>query len=253
MRNAMLPMALGMLMLLPGCSTTGDLLRLQRDKLQLIEKNVTAARDRSLQGAYDPSRYDAYLALNATLFQQILVSFDGTKADLDISGRPVSITVNSVRTDFRPGSPQITLDAIASDARSGIQAQVEIDSRLVITRTSDDPEQLQVAIVATRIVPRVSWGPFEITKLRFARALLTLEAERFTSKLPTFTLPLGTGFAFGEQARTIQSDTIPTGEHGGWIRGNLSYPATLTTGRFAIKEILFLENGVHVFANVEGV
>jgi hypothetical protein len=105
-------------------------------------------------------------------------------------------------------------------------------------------------VVATRIVPDLRWGVVSFSRARFVRTLLELESTRFTSKLPSVKLPLKRDFAFGEPAMTVDSGQIDTG-NGSWMRGKISYPATATNGRFIVKNILFLKNGIHIFSVIE--
>lgn len=240
------------LILLTGCSTERDLLRLQRDQLLRIEKNAMAVRQGVAQGSFDPRLYDAYLAVDADVFDRVLSTINGYSVEIEASGRPVTISVNAFAMNFRPGSPEIRLDAEAIDKRSGLKAAVKLDSRLIIEGDLQDPGKLKARIVATKIVPDLSWGPLNFTKARFVRSLLALEASRYTEKLPEMTLPVSSDFTFGSPAASVDSGRLDTG-NGSWIRGNISYPDTVTSGRFVVKNILFLNNGVHLFAMVEGV
>jgi hypothetical protein len=240
------------LLLLAGCSTERDLLELRRDQLLRIEQNAKAVRQGTEQGSFDPHRYDAYLAVDADVFNRILSTVNGYSIDIEASGRPVTLSVKAFETNFRPGSPEIRLDVEAVDRRSGVRAAVKLDSRLIIEGDLQNPDKLAARIVATNMVPDLKWGPLDFTKARFVRSLLSLEASRYTEKLPAMTLPLTVDFAFGSPAVVADSGRIDTG-NGSWIRGNISYPDTMTKGRFAVKNILFLNNGVHLFAMVEGV
>ncbi|KLE31984.1 hypothetical protein AAW01_11155 [Aurantiacibacter gangjinensis] len=247
----MRPLALAALVLLAGCSTERDILELQLGRLQYLESNAQQVQIGIDQGSYDPARYDAYLALDVDVFQRVFSEVEGQTIEIDAGGRPLEITVGTFSTNFRPGSPEITLAANAVDLQSGIEAGIEIDTRIVLVRDPDRPEELTARIIATRMVPDLRWGPLNFTKARFVRSLLELEASKFTDSLPGVVLPLAQDFAFGADAQVIDTGRISTG-NGSYIRGNINVPTTLTTGRFAVQNILFLENGVHVFANVEG-
>ncbi len=238
--------------LLGGCSTERELLELRRDRLLQIEQNAITARTGVQQGSYDPSKYDIYLALDADVFTRALAQVEGSSTELEASGRPIKLVVKSLQTRFRPGSPEIDLDVEATDLQTGVTAAVQLDSRLIIEGDPAEPEKLTARIVATNLVPDLRWGPLNLTRSKFAKALLSLEASRFTEKLPAMTLPLAHDFKFGEPAKSVDSGQLDTG-NGSWIRGNISYPATETKGRFAVKNILFLGNGIHLFATVEGI
>lgn len=233
---------------LAACSTHVRQLELKRDQLIRVESAVNAARTASEAGELDPARYDLYLLLNQSLFDSLMTSFDGMTATVDADGRPVEFTMERIRTNFRPGSPEVTLVAQARDVRSGAAARVDMDSRLLIQRDTARGDSLYLSVVATRIVPDLSWGPLSLGKWRFARRLMAIEATRVTARIPRVVIPTQANFAFGGPARS-ESLTLPAGE--GSITGTASFPSTEQTGRVVVKHIAALRNGIHLFANVE--
>jgi hypothetical protein len=240
------------MLLLSGCSTTKQALELRRDQLLRIEKGALAARDLAVAGAYDREKYDAYLAIRPTLFDNILKEVSGSKFDVVANGRTIAVEVQTVRMAFRPGSPEISLVASVIDKRSGLSAAIDIDTRLILEGDPNHPDQMFARVTATRIVPKLAWGPLEFTKARFVRSLLALEATKFTERLPRFSVPVKSAFAFGEAAQDRATGRISTGGDS-WIKGTVAIPSTLISGRFVVKHVVFLESGVHLFANVEGI
>jgi hypothetical protein len=237
---------------LGACSTDRQALELRRDRLLAIEANAQQVRERMAAGTFQPEKYDVYLALDADVFQRAFAEIAGSKIEIDAKGRPVTIDIERFATNFRPGSPEITLAAKAIDRRSGLEAAVDLDTRMVLIGDPATPDELTAKIYATRLVPKVRWGPLDFTRARFVRSLLALEGSKLTDKLPAMRLPLAKAFSFGSPAQTFDSGQIPTG-NGSWIRGDVALPDTETKGRFVVNHILFLENGVHIFASVEGV
>ncbi len=237
--------------ILSGCSTKGDLLRLERDRLLVIEKNAQQVLGNARSASYDPDAYDFYLTLNRSNFDAIMTGFDGTAVDVDVSGRDVEFTLNSIRMDFRAGSPEIQIDAKARDTDSGVQAAVKMDARLLLEPDADAPEKLNMRIVATDIVPELRWGIFNFAKASFVSDILALEAYKYTEKLPIITLPLAKDFTLGNDT-AVRQVTLPTG-NGSSITGNVSTPGNKVDGSVVVQQIVFLNNGVHIFANVEGI
>lgn len=235
---------------LAACSTQTQLLSLQRDRLLQVEHSATATSQNAQQMLYRPDDYDLYLSLNRSTFDTILGGFNGTRIEVAAGGRPIEITLKTIRMAFRPGSPEVSIDATARDVATGIEADLQMDSRLVLEGDLSRPDELSLRIVATRLVPNIRWGFFDLSRQRFARKLLTLEASRVTERLPTVTLPLAHDFSIGAPL-TTRSITLPVG--GGTISGNLTVPSTEIDGRIVVKHVVFLRNGVHIFANVEGV
>lgn len=233
---------------LAGCSTNVRLLELRRDQLLGIEQAANATRELATQGAYAPERYDLYLMLNGQVFDQMLAGFDNTVVALE-GERPIDVTLSSVRMAFRPGYPDVTLAAKARDRKSGVEAEVELDIRLIIEGDPSNPDTLYLRAVATRIVPKLQWGIFDFTRWQFARRLLELEATRLTQRIPRISVPVQSEFVIGGKAAS-QTTRVDTGE--GYILGDVSYPSTERNARITVRQILFLKNGVHVFADVEG-
>jgi len=237
---------------LGGCSTERELLQLNRDRLLAIEANAITVRDAIPRESYVPERYDVYFAMDADVFQRAFSEIEGLTFDVEAKARPIAISVDKFATEFRPGSPVISLAATAVDKRSGIEAGVDIDTRLVLTGDPANPAEMTARIYATRLVPDLKWGPLNFTRNRFARALLALEVSKLTDQFPAVRLPLTSEFTFGEPARSMDSGNIDTG-NGSHIRGQITLPSTEVNGRFVVNNVLFLENGVHIFASVEGV
>lgn len=237
---------------LAGCTTERQILELRRDRLLAVEANAIQIKDAIPSGAYDPSRYDMYLALDADVFQRVFSEVDGTKIDVEAKGRRLTIVINKFSTQFRPGSPEIGLGAKAIDQNTGLEVGLEIDTRLVLESDPANPGELTAKIYATRLVPDVRWGPFNPTRYRIVRSLLALEASKLTDKLPEMKLPLAKQFSFGSSARTVDSGRIAL-PGDAWMRGDITLPDTRSSGRFVVNNILFLQNGVHIFASVEGI
>lgn len=233
---------------LGGCSTQTKLLRLERDNLVTIRDSQRIVRDSSLQSAFDPARYDLYLFLNVSVFNGLLEQFDNFKLEVD-AGRPIEVTLKRVRFEFRPGYPSITIAAEAKDPRTGIVAELEMAAAAVLEPDANDPKRLLMRLVVTDVVPNLKWGPFELKKWALARRLAQVEAMQYSRRLPRIEVPLERDFTVGGPAGQ-QTVNVPTGD--GSMTGVVTWPATLTSGSVAIKQVLFLPNGVHVFANVEG-
>ena len=234
-----------------GCSTQGDLLELKRDRLLAIEANAISVRDGIPRESFIPERYDVYFAMDADVFERAFSEIEGLTFDVEAKGRPIAFSVDRFTTEFRPGSPVVSLAATAVDQRSGIEAAVDIDTRLVLTGDPAYPDEMTARIYATRVVPDLRWGPLNFTRSRFVRALLALEVSKLTDQFPAVQLPLSSAFAFGEPARSLDSGPIDTGNNS-YIRGRITLPSTEVKGQFVVDNVLFLENGVHIFASVKG-
>jgi hypothetical protein len=234
---------------LAACNTTKRQLELERAQLTDIRVSATETRDLAQTGEFDRAKYDLYLMLHRTIFDQVMAAFDGREIAVGSSSRPIDVIVNSVRMKFLAGYPDIAIDATAVDRKSGVRADLVLDARMMIEGDPEQPDSLAIRPRATRIVPKLSWGVFDFTRRRFVRDLLALKAAEFTEKLPRITLPVTKDFSVGSPAR-VETTRFAIGGSA-WMEGRVSYPAIQSKGRVAVKRILFLENGVHMFANVE--
>lgn len=249
-RRLALAFAVGAAALLSACSTQTQILTLERDRLLRVEQGAMAVSENASQMLYRPADYDLYLALHRSTFETLLDRFSGTTVQVESGGRAIEVTLDTIRMDFRPGNPEVSIEARARDVRTGLEAELEMDSRLILEGDLSRPDELRLRIVATRLVPNLRWGFFDLSRHRFAHSLLTLEASKVTDRVPTVSLPLAHDFSIGA-ARATRRITLPVGD--GTITGDLTTPSTRVDGRIAIKHVVFLRNGVHVFANVEGV
>ncbi|MFD1613433.1 hypothetical protein ACFSCW_16655 [Sphingomonas tabacisoli] len=237
------------LSLLPSCSTEIRLLELQRSQLRTVDLASHQISVSASQQIFDPSKYDLFLFLNGVIFDQILAPFDGFQVTLD-HGRPIQITLASVRLAFRAGSPLLSIDASAKDIKTGLRARVRMDARFMIEGDAKRPDTLQLRLVATRFVPELKFGPLDFEKWIFLRELTELKATEMTAKLPPVPIPLKNDFGIGGKAGS-QTISFPTG-NGSSVTGTLTYPDTYVSGAVRVQHVLFLKNGIHVYANVEG-
>jgi hypothetical protein len=235
--------------LIGGCSTNIRLLELEKRQLQSVAQAAAVTEQAAKNQTYDPQRYDLYLFLNASVFDQLLTPFDGTEVTLT-DGRPIRLTLASARMKFRAGSPVVSVTASAVDVKTGISADVELDARMIIEGDTTAPDAMRLRLVATRLVPKLKWGPLQFHKWLFVRRLLQLEAGKLTEKIAPIPLPLHSNFEVGGPAGQ-QVISFPTG-NGSSVTGTINYPETRISGTIRVHNVLFLKNGVHVYAQVEG-
>ena len=238
------------LALLSACSTGMELLKLQRAQLLEIEKAALNVESYASGAHYDPGRYDLYLFLNSNSFNNILQAFDNLTFETDVGARRVAFTLDRVRTSFRPGYPDMIVAARARDIRTGIVARVEMDARWLVESDEQVTDRLFLRLVARRVVPDLAWGPFSLGKSRFARQLMQLEATKLTRNVPRLEIPVERKFDIGNDAGFVNLAGMRTGD--GTMDGRVSYPSTRIRGTIRICHVLFLKNGIHVFADVKG-
>ena len=236
---------------LAGCSTEKQLLKVKLAQLHRFEANAADATSLAENGQFKPSNYDLYMKIDRKLVDAVLEPVNGMSTTLEASKRKVRFSVQSIQANFKPGTPEITIAATARDEQSGVEAIVDLDANLAISEDPERPGSLVGRVTATRIVPRIRGGLFDLTERRFVRDLLALEAMKITEKLPSFTLPTTSSFAVGTTGGVVDTGNIPTG-NGSWMRGDVTYPESRISGQVVVKHVLVLSNGIHLFADVEG-
>lgn len=235
---------------LAGCATQAQTLDLRLAQLQRIEASDRAIAADVAAGAYDPAKYDFYLMLNRSLFDQLLRNLAGTTVELPFEGRTIELTLGQVAFDFRPGNSSASIAATAIDPVRKIQVGIALDAQLLVETDPAKPGALLLRPVVTRVDPQVSIGSLDLTRAKFVRSLIALKVTQYSEKLPQIALPVERSFAMGGPGGTRPTGRIDTG-NGSWIEGNLTLPGSELSGRFVIAKILFLSNGVHLFANLE--
>lgn len=234
--------------LLGACNTTTQLLTLERDNLVAIKKAETSIQVEAANATFDPAKFDLYLFLNAGVFNSLLQGIDDHRFSID-QGRPIDIHVSQVRLEFRPGYPTVVITADATDRKTGLVAELTLASAVLIEPHPTDPKKLVMRFVVSDVVPNLKWGPFELNKWLFARRLMQLKGLEFSQRLPTVDVPITRDFQIGGPAGQ-QVVNVPAGR--GSMDVQVNWPSTLSSGTIAIKHVLFLRNGLHLFANVEG-
>ncbi|MEP2990631.1 MAG: hypothetical protein ABJN65_02320 [Parasphingorhabdus sp.] len=224
-------------------------MELKRDNLGAISESLDDIKSQANSGSFDPSRYDLYLLLDTDIFNSAFKKFGEGSFTLAENNRPIRIDVSNIDFDSRAGNARFQIDASATDLRTNVTAGIKLDSRVIIERINGD-DALYVRLVATKLVPELRWGILNFAKSKFVKRLLELEATKITSKLPKVSIPINTEFKFGQPARTEVSGRLPTG-NGSWIKGRISYPDTHIKSGIEVKHMIFLDNGIHLFANVE--
>lgn len=236
---------------LSACATGAKTRDIRLDQLSRIEAAAKAIDADIVAGKYDPAKYDLYLMLNRSLFDQLLGGFAGTTGQFSVEGRPVSITFDKLALDFAPGSPTATIAATAKDLQRNIEVSIALDAQLLIEGDPRTPGALFLKPMVTSVAPQIAIGKLDVTRARFVRALIALKITEYTEKLPMVALPLDRAFSMGGPGGVRPTGRIDTG-NGSWIEGNLAFPGTQVSGKLSVARILFLGNGVHLFANVEG-
>jgi hypothetical protein len=216
---------------------------LKRDTLLEIERAEQSISQKAAHGIYDPRRFDVNLFFNKRMFNEVLANFDGLTFTPDPK-KPIDVTIESVRFDFRPGYPSVIISASATHREYDVRAKLLMNASALIEVKGG---KIVTRLVATKIVPELRWGALELHKLIFVRQLAQIKIHRFLENLPPVSVPASTAIAIGGPP---SRKTISVPVRDGRISGVLSVPGTDYASNIVVVEVLALRNGIHIYANV---
>lgn len=224
-----------------GCSLEKASLRLEESRLTLELSAVEQAK----VFLTNPQPSNVSLFVSYGLLNQVLAGADGIDVPLP-SVRNARLKIDHIRIQPKDGTP--LLEVSASARREKLSVDAAVLAMLVFDQAGPDG-------VATfhvrfeRVGPTLNWNGLRLGESRFLRTLATMKADELAVCSLKFRVPMQSNLALQVPPLNYES-TVPTRNNGSWVRyrvtssgGQLSKPLTIT-------RVLFLRDGVHVFANV---
>lgn len=228
---------------LVGCDTSRRVLQLELSQLREIERSQSLVAEDAANGVFDRRRYDVHLFLNSDVFESVLAQIGGVTFVPDEAPQ-ITVSIDPPELEFRPGYPQIEISAKAEHSGLGVQGDLTLAASLVLL----DGEPKRLKAVVTDVEPNLRWRFFDLRYVEFIRQLAKIEVIEYSKQIPAVDLPAGTEFEFGGSPFR---DSITAQAGGSTIVGTVTAPGVGVKGRIVVEELLFLSNGVHLYANVE--
>lgn len=240
---AMLPFGL----ILSGCDTEDDLLQQQFDVLKAEEvalqefKETLSAGLAHLEG---PSKVSIFVSDD--VINGILKGADDLSVPVpDVKG--ATITVKSIRADFKMGYPLLNIDATAT--KEGIDAQLSIIgvARLIptiVAGSAGKPSQLELRMHVDSLVPRAQWGIFDFKMYGFVRDLLQAKLNDELRTAGIIRMPLE-----AEIPLTVPAKQTPITFTG--ANALVSTPDLSMKGKASINQFIVLPDGLHVYGQID--
>ncbi|HVE52539.1 MAG TPA: hypothetical protein VNB23_04085 [Ramlibacter sp.] len=229
-------------LLLAGCDTEDALLRQRLDVLKAEEAALQQLRTDLAAGAALEGAGAASVFLAKDLLNEVLAGADGSV--IPVPGlEGATLTLRSLRTDFRMGFPLVRIDAVAR--KQGLDAQLELVGVARIQPVIDPgtPTHLNLAVHVDSLVPKASWGPLQFQVGGFVRDLVQLKLGTEARRIATVRVPIATDLPFALPAR--QTAVSFQGVH-----ATVATPALSVSAKAAVHRVLTLPDGLHVYGQI---
>lgn len=231
--------------ILTGCSST-----IKQQKESELEV-VSASLDQSnliladIKSKQIPPYYDTHIYFSNNAFNQALAGFDGFGFALP-NDESINIFIESIRISTYGASPVVTLKTKAT--KGEFTFNVNLTAILIPTSESKLGE---LRLKVLNFTPVAEWYFFESGKADFVKALLAVELNKITDRLPVIQLPVSQAIELGglERKETV---ILPTGRDSK-LHMEITFPPTKRNRRVEIVRYVFLESGVHVFGVLKNV
>lgn len=229
-------------LLLAGCDTEAALLRQKLDVLEAEEAALRQLRtDLAAAGTLEGAG-TASVFLGKDLINEVLAGAEG--AVIPVPGvNGATLSLRSLRTDFRLGFPLVRIEAVA--LKQGLDAQLELvgAARLEPVVEPGDPAHLNLHVHVDSLVPKASWGLLQFQVGGFVRDLVQLQVGAEARRIASVRVPISTDLPFAMPAK--QTPVSFKGVH-----ATVSTPALSVQTKAAVTRVLALPDGLHVYGQV---
>lgn len=232
--------------LLVGCSFQRRELELQRSRLEMELKSLSALREQ-LSGEFPPGKHHVEFVLRWDLVNKILSQADGEEFPVDSEQvKNVVLKVDQLRVLAEHGKP--FLDARVFAIREGVSIRLALLASMVLDRAADGKPMLQVRV--EDVAPSVSWRCLQLRKLTLARRFLTVKADELALNRLRFPIPSGQLFRVAVPAQDeTRREPTPRG-NGSWVDLRLLRPGGSLEEAIDFAPPVFLKDGLHLFLSV---
>jgi hypothetical protein len=228
-----------------GCSTTRQINQQRLNLLNVKYDNLKAFHS-ILATQPDPEiSCDFSLFISIEKINQVLAGIDNVSGPLTGIKETV-FHINSIRTHFDNGFPEVTINAWAEHTRHKFRVDLELTAVLELKIPSNDLSKATIKVHVKEVVPNVRWGFLRFKFRGFIKDLIHLKINSYTQLLPELSFPLKSEINLELPAQT---KTLDFNAGDGRISGNLFVPAISGRNTLEVKQILFLSDGIHVYLN----
>jgi len=226
---------------------------LKQQELALLEEEAKNLRMTQALLAATPApelASDMSIFLSREMLDSLLSGADGFHALLP-GLKDAALTLQSIRCDFRDGFPALKVVGYAERPSQKLRLDLSFSATIATRLDSvSGVPRLLLRVHLTDVVPRARWGLTEYRLRRFAEDLLRAKASTYVGFMPEFSVPLHAdlGIAIPPTVKPVHLDTPD-----GWIEGRLTLPQFVWRNRLAVDHVLFLSDGIHLYASAREV
>lgn len=228
-----------------GCYITRDALRSEKSRLQM-ELDALAAIERDLSDPGFPGGgKHVVLNLGYDMINQVLAGADNLEAPIP-QGSGAVLRIHEIRMTGQDATPLLSVRASAK--KYGVTIDVAVTAMLLF----EQPDPTQPPVFRVRIVdiaPVLSWRSFTIRRMELARKVLVTKADELAVNKIAFPVPMEQALRLDIPAVAQQTD-VPTRPNGSWIRYSVRKPGSTLQRVVRIDRVVFLSDGIHLFATV---
>lgn len=234
---------LTILLLTSNCYLTNAALKQERSRLKLQLSSLENLEQDLSAGTFPGGQRHVAFKLGYDVLNSVLAGADGL--NVPIPQDPATfVHFHEIRV---AGGSTPLLNVHASASKYWVKIGVAATAIFVIDVSNPAQPMLRVRI--DNIAPVLSWRNFTLFRMELARKILTTKADQLAVERLAFPLPLGQAVTLDLPA-VDQVSQVTTRNNGSWIKYRVKRPAASFQRLIKIDRIVFLKDGIHVFATV---
>ena len=224
-------------------------LQLKQLKLEALKARAKAMEDLTafLKEHPQPEKAgEIHLFLAESTLNDVLSGVKGLEIPLE-QPRETRLKILKTELDFAGNLPAVNMVIQAS--KPGLpELDLVVRGEVDISLAAEQRDHALGRIRLVALVPKARWHWLQFRLKGYVRELLVLKVRELSEKMPDFTIPLKTEFAVN---LPTSQEHLSFAVEDGAISGVLSLPAFAVQRTLALKHALFLDEGVHLFFNLE--
>jgi hypothetical protein len=229
-----------------GCYLTRDALRQERSRLQLELDALRNLKGALADPAFPGGGKHIVVKVGYDMINQVLAGADNIEVPIP-QARDAVLHIHEIRMNGQDATPLLNVRASAS--KYGVRLEVAVTAMLVL----DQPDPTQPPIFRVRIqdiAPVLTWRSFTLRGMELARKVLVTKADGLAVNHIAFPVPMEQALRLDIPAVDQRADLPTPRGNGSWVRYQIRKPASTLNRVFRIDRVVFLSDGVHLYATI---
>lgn len=219
--------------------------RAQSGRLRILDAEysyLTALKDILQKQPNPESRNSISVFVSANGLNSVLSGADGLSFSVPTS-KHTTVTVNSIRTEFRDGFPGVTANVEVTRHNPSLKIAAELYSVLEPRIDKADPTNLLLYMRPLYLKTSTQAIQAGNDDEKMAESLLGDIASQYSELLPHLTIPLAKDFSVSFPSSQVPL-SVPT--QAGKLNGEVDLPGLNARATVSVSGVLFLSDGVHI-------